>query len=299
MGRFTLSVEELPESHWDLLIALIDVIETALIEPGPHVEEAYIFLRRHFTRDTGMSDIVPDFVEDSADLAALTRYLARTGLSIEEQISHVHAAFEPLTDYMELVFRPRSTQYARTFWPDKPRETPFAPLSPTLPRAVEPPAHSPDNDLVDAFDMPLSDRAQRVVRLAPLALEGLERLIRDRAAPGATNAAQPLLWEEVDALHRLHRELGELLRLARTGRPFESQWAAVSELFKGVFRLGKDTGEIFVNGIPPLAASALPALGTLKACEAMLHLDTTSSATIAAGVVAGTFALKPGPKDKK
>lgn len=104
MGRFTLSVEALPESHWDLLIALIDVIETALLEPMPHLEDAYIVLRRHFTRDTGMSDIVPDFVEDSADLAALTRYLARTGLSVDEQINHVHEAFEPLTDYMELVF---------------------------------------------------------------------------------------------------------------------------------------------------------------------------------------------------
>lgn len=296
MGRFTLAVEDMPEDHWDLLLAFTDLIETALLEPSANLEPAYVFLRRHFTRDTGMSDLVPDFVEDSADLQALARYLARTGHSIDGQIAHVHEAFEPLGEYMELVFRPRSTSYARTFWPAKPKDTPFAPLPGRLPVAIEPPPSSEEDEPFDSFDMPLSARAQRVVRLAPIALEGLERLIRDRNAPGASNAAQPLLWEEVDALQRLHRELGDLLRLARTGRPFEDQWAAVSELFQGVFRLGKETGELFVNGLPPLAASALPALGTLKACEAMLHLDTTSSATIAAGVVAGTFALKPGMK---
>lgn len=296
MGRFTLAVEDMPEDHWDLLLAFTDLIETALLEPSVNLEPAYAFLRRHFTRDTGMSDLVPDFVEDSADLPALTRYLARTGLSIDEQIAHVHEAFEPLGEYMELVFRPRSTNYARTFWPDKPKDTPFAPLPGSLPVAIEPTPSSSEDEPFDNFDMPLTARAQRVVRLAPIALEGLERLIRDRSIPGASNASQQLLWEEIDALHRLHRELGDLLRLARAGRPFETQWAAVSELFQGVFRLGKETGELFVNGLPPLAASALPALGTLKACEAMLHLDTTSSATIAAGVVAGTFALKPGTK---
>lgn len=291
-GQLKLRIDDLPEEHWDLLLAFMDVIEDALRHPAADLDHLYVHLRRHFVRDTGMCDLVPDFVEDCPDTLALARYLARMEVALEEQITHMREAFDPLGEYMELVFRPRTSKYARNYWPSKPRETPFSPL---------PPFEATDNQTLEGnqADTPLSSQAQRVLRLAPLALEGLERLLRDREPSALGNAAQPLLWEEVDTLHRLHRELGVLLRLARGGRPFEAQLATVGHLVQNAFKIVTDTGELMVAGIPPLAASALPAYGTFKVCETMLRLDATSSATVAAGVIAGSFALRPNGKKGK
>lgn len=288
--HFALKVGDLPEAPWDLLTAFEDVIEAALRDPSLDLDDVYQHLRLYFLRDTGMKDIVPDFVEDAKDLRSLSRYLGRMGVTLDEQVHHVQTAFEPLVEFMELVFRPRSTQYKRNYWPRQPVQTPFAAVSPLPPEAGE-----PDSDLLDDENTLLSKQAQRVLNLAPLALEGLERLMRERE-PGGRNSAEPLLWEEIDALHRLHRELGELLRLARNGRPLQTQWDAVAELVRRAFKIAGDTGDLIISGIPPLAASALPAYGTLKVCETMLQMDTQSSATLAAGVVAGTFALKPRNK---
>lgn len=291
-----ITIETLPEDHWDLLMVLVDVIEDSIRNPGCDLDDVYKHLRRHFVRDTGMHDIVPDFVQDCEDLIALTRYLKRMELAVDDEASHVRDAFEPLHEYMECVFRPRKTEYTPNFWPRKPKETTFAPLPPFNLQSPDPgPAEQEPPE-----PSPLSMQAQKVLYLAPIALEGLERLLRDDPQRSRNGPVQPLLWEEVDALHRLHRELGVLLREARHGRPLQAQLEIVRTMVAATFKLATDTGELMIAGAPPLAASALPAFGSLKACEALLHMDPTSSATIAAGVIAGTFALKPKrPRAKK
>ncbi len=286
-----ISVSDLPDDHWERLLVLRDVVIDTIRLPNEPVDEVYGVLRREFTRDTGMMDIVPDFVTDCADAVALVRYLNRMGVSIDDQVDHIHAAFDPLVEYMELVFRPGGPQkYQPRHWPSKPKTTPFAELPPL--------SDLPDDGTLTASAWTgrpsIEERARRILYLAPLALGGLEQLIREMDQKRRDNQPPELLsQEDVSVLARLHRELGDLLRMARESKPLDEQFAVVSKLVASSFKLADKSGKLLVSGLPPLAASILPAWGTLKVCEMLLGLDQQSSATVAAGVVAGTYALRP------
>jgi hypothetical protein len=278
----------LPDHHWDRLSVFVDVIVNSVLYPGAKLDDQYEYLRDVFMRDTGMADILPDFVEDCSDLSSLCRYLNRMGVTINQQVFHVHEAFEPLIEFMELVYRPRTTNYHREYWPQQPKTTPFAKLPPIDEQASD----SSIDSTQWTGRYTLADHAKRILTLGPLAIMGLERLINELDQKRSDNLPPELLFpEELDGLRRLHRELGELIKMARAGHLLDDQLSVVRNLVNKTFCVLKSTGELSISGIQLVAASALPAWGTLKVCETLLGMSGEASATVAAGVIAGGFAL--------
>jgi hypothetical protein len=264
------------------------VIVNSILYPGEKLDEQYDYLRHEFMRDTGMADILPDFVEDCSDLPSLCRYVNRMAVPIDQQIAHVHEAFEPLVEFMELVYRPRTTNYDREYWPSQPKTTPFAKLPPADDEAID----STVDSTAWTGRYTIGDHARQILALGPLAMAGLERLINQLGQNRSGNLPPELLFpEEFDGLRRLHRELGELIRMARAGHFLDDQLSIVKDLVQRTFCILKSTGELSIFGMQLVADPALPAWSTLKVCETILGMSGEASATMAAGVIAGGFAL--------
>lgn len=276
----------LPGLIWDRALVLKDIIIQTLHDPRRDFDRQYRYLRRYFISDTGTTDLVPDFVDDCEELSDVWRYLDRMGCPTDEQIKHVENAFDELIGYMDLVFRPAQVGYRREPWPGKPISTPNVANSPPAleVNAVESSAWT---GLADAVMV-----ARRVLSIAPLAVTALEALIEASEKARNSNSPPDLQPAELTALRDLHRELGELIAIARKGGNLNENLQRVRSLFQRSFQVLKGTGELVIADVPPLAATMVPSWATFGICSSLLGIGEASSTAFAVGTMAVSGSLQ-------
>jgi hypothetical protein len=290
--RDAVDVEQsLPDTIWDRSIVLERIIVETMLDPRRNFDRQYRYLRAQFMRDSSLCDVVPDFVTQNGTLQKVWRFLDLMNVPLAEQVAHVREAFEPMAEFMEAVFRPRSTGLAEDIWPRAPKRTPIS-------------RTQPDGAQVESMawtgrlDAP--SQARRVLALAPVALTALGQLI-DAADSRRlhNNPPEGLEDEDLARLRQLHSELGILLELVSRAKPIERTLGRVAILFDAIFRVSKETGQLLIGGLPGTMAAMVPAWATYAACSSMLGLTQEASATLAAGALAGHAAQQAGAKAKR
>ena len=289
--RDAVAVEQsLPDSIWDRSIVLERIIVETMIDPRRNFDRQYRYLRAQFMRDSFLCDLVPDFVETNATLQNVWRFLDMMNVPLEEQIAHVSEAFQPMAQYMEEVFRPRSTGLKPDAWPQAPKPMPIG-------RARIDDAAFDSASWTGRLDA--RSQAKRVLALAPVALAALGQLIDAAGSQRLhNNPPESLEDEDLKLLRDLHSELGILLEMVNKAKPFERSLGRVAVLFQAIFRVSKETGQLLVGGLPGTMAALVPAWATYAACNSMLGLGQEASATLAAGALAGHAAHQAARKQK-
>ena len=127
------------------------------------------------------------------------------------------------------------------------------------------------------------DLAQQIAlvrSLAPVALDGLQRLIEERERELAETRPKPIDAETLANLRALHAAVGELCRLAEAGQDLSAALKKVKALADKTLVVGKDVGRLTIAG----AASILPTWAVVATLERMLGepIDGTGAAAIAA-----------------
>lgn len=278
--RDAIDVEQsLPDTIWDRSIVLERIIVETMLDPRRNFDRQYRYLRAQFMRDTSLCDVVPDFVEQNETIQKVWRFLDLMNVPLDEQIAHVSEAFQPMVEFMEAVFRPRSTGLAEDVWPRAPKRTPIG-------RARIDQSNIDSSSWTGRLDA--RSQARRVLSLAPVALTALGQLIDEVGSQRLhNNPPESLEDEHLGMLRELHSELGTLLEIVNRSKPIERNLGKVAVLFQAIFRVSKETGQLLVDGLPGTMAAMVPAWATYAACSSMLGLTSEASATLAAGALAG------------
>jgi hypothetical protein len=188
----------------------------------------YKALRRVLIARADLADVVPRFIRTQRDLAAFWAYIKAQAEQWAPRRERVRQAFGPLVDRVE----GRST----------------------------PPASSAKW----TGDRSASQQARIVIALGYDALAGVEALLEEHERPLHNGGPiEPECAEAIAKLKELHSELGELLRMAKAGRPLGEMLARV--------RAAKDRALHWTASLAGFALGALPLTGSCVALDVGVH----------------------------
>lgn len=148
-----------------------------------------------------------------------------------------------------------------------------------------------------------AEQARIVRSLAPTALEAITQLIQAHEHRLHNHPPEAVATSERDALDQLktlQAELGELIRLVEQSQPLEDAVDAVRNRWAALFGWTKDTAELFVDGLKPIAASSPVVLGAYGALSAICNPATLAAwAPGLLTLTGGYFAIHHEGKKKK
>lgn len=225
----------------------------------------YKALRSPLIRRQDLADVVPSFVRAERDLASFWAYIKRHNAKWEERRQHVWSSFQPLFDRVEGKTKPPRNSAAWTG-----RRTP-------------------------------AQQARIVLAMVPDAQLAIEMLL-DEQQRGLHNGGEvePERLQGIELLKELHSALGDLLRLAETGRGLTQQLQLVKGIKEKALVLSKETLGVTLAGIPQMASSSVFGLAAYTFINIISkgvsdEASIGASAAVMAAHTAGAIAKKPRP----
>jgi hypothetical protein len=245
------------------------------------------------------SDQIPSIIRSCPRLSNVVAKLRQAGRTYNERTTFIVEQFAALISYAapandELADSPNFPSEYLNDLPERPPEN----------RANVASDQTPIRSSAWTGRSTPGEQAQLVLSLAPAALECIAEIISDENR--RRHNYPPEIVDEtlasLDALKRLHEELGALIGLAEAGSSLETQIEAVRSLGGRIFAWSRETASLSVAGVSPLLASAPATIGLWTTLSAMCSPSVMQSvgnpliAAIPASFIAAALGRNSSPK---
>jgi hypothetical protein len=223
----------------------------------------YRAIRSQLLRRTDLSDVLPRYIRSHRDLASFWQFIKSYAPKWEDRRTMVRSSFEPLFDRVEGRTRPAVPSGK---WTGRRTTT---------------------------------QQARVVISLGYDALLGVDLLLEEQEAPLHNGGpVEPERAEAITKLKDLHRELGELIRLAEAGEPLEEKLKSVRLAREKVLAWSVSPVGLSLASVPLTGAATILGVGVMYLVNAMASGQgaafgaAVTGAHVAGAAVRATFEKK-------